>query len=178
LFVLNYYSAEIRLYEACFKISPATQPDYSTESLRFTDIIYNCFVATRSFFETLLSIPASRYFSLSIVNIGQMFHALGALYKLSIFDVAEWDKSIVRTTLNLSNILNQICICAEQAGNSFGPTEVDNIYFLGSRKFRILKSHWDAKLEQEEASGMAQAGSFDDFQAMLNLDFLDDTFRK
>lgn len=152
------------------------------ESLRPSDVIYHCFVATRSFLDMLLSVPASEYCKFSIVNVGQMFHALGALYKLSIFDVVEWDVSKVRTTLNLSSVLNQISICAEQAGNSYGPTEADNPWFFCSRKLRTLQTWWDAKLAQEadlsSSSGMAQDGTFDDFQAMINLDFLDDNFWK
>jgi hypothetical protein len=183
LFALNYYSAEIHLYEACFKMSPAAIPDYSMESLRPADIIYSCFVATRSFFEILLSVPASEYCTLSIVNIGQMFHALGALYKLSIFDVVEWwDVSKVRTTLNLSSVLNQISICGEEAGNSYGLAQADNPWFFCSRKLRTLQCWWDKKLSQEanlcSAAGLAQDGTFEDFQAMFNLDFLDDNFWK
>ena len=179
---MNYYSAEIHLYEACFKICPTTGPDYSMESFHPADVIYKCFVATRSFFDMLLSIPASEYCKFSIVNVGQMFHALGALYKLSVFEVAEWDVGKVRTTLNLSSVLNQISIRGEHAGSSYGATEADNAWFFCSRKLRTLQTWWDAKLAQEadlgSVLGMAQDGTFDDFQAMINIDFLDENFWK
>jgi len=198
---LHYYSAEIHLYEACFKMSSTTQADYSMESLRPADLVYNCFVATRSFFDLFLSLPTSDYFTLSIVNIGHMFHALGALYKLSVFDFAEWDKNEVRTTLNLSSILNQISICGEEAFRLFGGRiEANNPWLYCSRKYdpfliyiisrstsadteicrlRTLQSWWDAKLLQEaEAVGLDQDDSFVEFEAMTNLDFWDDNFWK
>lgn len=179
---MNYYSAEIHLFEVCFKMSPTTTVDYSMESLRLPDIVHCCFKATRSFFEFLLSVPATSYCTLTIVNIGQMFHALGALYKLSVFDIVDWDVGKVRRTLDLSSVLNQISVCGEAAGNSYGPTETDNPWFFCSRKLRNLQSWWNAKLAQEAdmtaVSEMTQEVPFDDLQAMINLDFLDDNFWK
>lgn len=182
LFVINYYSAEIHLYEVCFKMPPTTGIEYSMESLHRMDIIYSCFESTRLFFEAFLSVPATNYCAFTIVNIGQMFHALGALYKLSVFDVGTWDVSKVRTTLDLSSVLNQIAMGGEQAGNSWGPREADNPWFFCGRKLRTLQSWWNAKLAQEAevnaSSEMAQDGTFDDLQAMINCDFLDDNFWK
>ena len=163
-------------------MSPTTTVDYSMESLRLPDIVHCCFKATRSFFEFLLSVPATSYCTLTIVNIGQMFHALGALYKLSVFDVVDWDVSKVRRTLSLSSVLNEISLCGEAVGNSYGQTVADNPWFYCSRKLRSLQSWWDAKLAQEAdltaVSGMTQETPFDDLQAMSNLDFLDDNFWK
>lgn len=109
-----------------------------------------------------------------------MFHALGALYKLSVFDVAGWDVSRVRKTLDLSNVLNQIFVYAEAAGSMWGHTpSEESSWFFCSRKLRTLQTWWNSKLEQEAnlaaASGMAQDATFNDLQAMMNMDFLDDS---
>ena len=181
LFALSYYSAEIHLYESCFKMSPPTGADYTVDSFRLVDITHCCFLATRNFFEVLLPIPAALYCTLTAVNFGQMFHALGALYKLSIFDV-DWDARLVRNTLSLSSVLSQISLCSEQAGNSYGPNEANSPWFFLSRKLRTLQSWWNAQMAQEaeynSAFGNLQDGPFDDFHAMINLDFLNEDFWK
>jgi hypothetical protein len=165
-------------------MSPSTGFDYSMESLHLADITYNCFLSTRSFFESFLSVPAESYFAFSIVNFGQLFHAIGALYKLSFFDVAGWDVNRVRNSLDLSSVLNQISTSADQAGYLYGPkaTEADNPWFCTTQKFKTFRKRWDAKLAQEmdlsQASVMAQDMALDDLQGMINLDFLDENFWK
>ena len=173
-FAMHYYSAEIHLYKIGFKMCPDAALEYGMESLQASDILYSCFLATRSFFGVFLPIPTFEYSALSIVNIGQMFHALGTVYKLSVFDIAGWDSSNVRKTLDLSSILDQIAIKMEEAGNAYGPTEAKSPWFMCARKLRLLKSWWEATLAQELEA--AQEGLVDELQTAINFDFFNDNF--
>jgi hypothetical protein len=177
---LNYYSAEIYLYEVCFKVPPSAGIDYSMYNLRFTDIIYACFMATRSFFEVFLRIPSEDCCALTVVNIGHMFHAIAALYKLSVFNVDSWDVSNARKTLDLSNILCQLATRLEEAATAYGAMEENSPWFFCVRKLKLLKTWWDITLTREMDLSTAVEGgadgAADEFQGMMSFDFLDDSF--
>jgi len=171
---MQYYSAEIHLYEICFKMSSSDRTEYILESLRFIDLIYAYFLSTRSFFESLFSVSALDYCTLSAVNVGQMFHAIGALYKLSIFDVPEWDVKQVRKELDLSVVLDHIANKMEQAGNQYRLTEEEGPWQLCTRKMKLMIVWWEGVLAQEGAS--APVPAMPQVDPMSDFDFLNDNY--
>jgi hypothetical protein len=79
--------------------------------------------------------------------------------------------------MDLSNILNQLSSFTQAAGNSYGSAEANNPWFYTSRKLRTLQSWWEEQLVNEQrTAGMAQDAQLDNYQALLNIDFLDDNF--
>ena len=171
---MQYYSAEIHLYEICFKMSSLDRTEYNLESLRFVDLIYAYFLATRSFFELLFSVSAFDYCTLSAVNVGQMFHAIGALYKLSIFDVPEWDVKQVRKELDLSMVLDHIANKMEEAGNTYRPMEQEGPWQFCTRKLKLMIVWWEGVLAQERAPAAIPA--MPQIDPMSDFDFLDDNY--
>jgi hypothetical protein len=182
---MNYYAAEICLYEVGFKLSSTTGVvRHDLESLKLTDILYACFEATSSWFETFLSIPVAEYSTLSLINFGQLFHAIGALYKLSVFDIPEWDIAVARETLNLSNILGQFALRLEEAGDLFsGQVGVKHSpWRFCAAKLRNCKTWWDMTVAQETdtpAGGEEwPEGSNEELLPFMNFDYLDEYFWK
>ena len=150
---MNYYAAEICLYEVGFKLSTTTGVIIQDlESLRLPDILYACFQATRSWFEAYLSVPIADHCALTLIDFGQLFHAIGALYKLSVFDILEWDISTVRKTLDLSIIIDQVASRLEEAKDLYtGQTVVQSCpWTFCINKLRACKTWWDMTV----ASGM------------------------
>lgn len=182
LFSMNYYVAEICLYEVGFKLSSTTGVAHDIESLRLTDILYSCFQATRSWFEAYLSIPVAEYCTLSLINFGQFFHAIGALYKLSVFDIPEWDIAVVRETLDLSNLLGQFALRLDEAGELYsGQVGGQNSpWTYCAAKLRNCKNWWDMTVVQETdtpAEGEEwPEGSNEELLPFMDFDYLDEYF--
>jgi hypothetical protein len=177
---MNYYTAEICLYQVGFKLSStAGVVRQNLESLRITDILYACFQATRSWFESYLSIPSADYCTLSIIHFGQLFHAIGALYKLSVFDVPEWDIAKVRETLDLSSLLDQISIRLEAAENlCVGSAVMQNSpWAFCISKLRHCKAWWNMTVASEmdiSADGGNWPEGNGELLPMMNFDSLDE----
>jgi hypothetical protein len=180
---MNYYAAEIGLYEVGFKLASTTGAIYhDLESLRLTDILCACFQATRSFFDAYFSIPIADTCTLSIVTFGQIFHAIGALYKLSVFDVPEWDISVVRETLNLSNLLGQIALQLDEAEDLY-TQEVkpqNSPWKFCAAKLRNCKMWWDMTVAQESDAlpdgEVWPEGFNEDLLPFTNFESLDEYF--
>ncbi|KAE9374192.1 hypothetical protein N431DRAFT_437675 [Stipitochalara longipes BDJ] len=183
LLSMNYYAAEIGLYEVGFKLVSTTGVVYHDgESLRLSDILYACFQATRSWFDSYLSIPIADSFTLSLIAFGQLFHSIGALYKLSVFDIPEWDIAVVRETLNLSNLLGQLALRLEEAGDLYSE-EVkpqNNAWKFCAAKLRNCKIWWDKTVAQEtEAPAGVEVwpeGFNEELLPFMNFESLDDYF--
>jgi hypothetical protein len=183
LFSLNYHAAEICLYEVGFKLPSSTGVIlHDLESLRLTDILYACFQSTRAWFEVFLSIPAAEYCAFTLISYGQLFHAIGALYKLSVFDIPEWDISLVRKTLDLSALLGQLASRLEEAGNLYGgKTGVQSCpWAFCANKLRLCKAWWDMSAAPE--MGITPGGeewpegTNEELLPFVNFDSLDDYF--
>jgi hypothetical protein len=182
---MNYHSAEISLYQIGFKLSPATGVVYNDlESLKLTDILYACFQATRSLIATYLSIPITDSCILSVITYGQLFHAIGALYKLSLFEIPEWDTKVVRETLDVSNLLSQFAARLEEVGSLY--TEEATVrpqhdpWKMCAAKLRYCKTWWDMTVAQENnasAGGEVWPEGFnEEILPFLNFDSLDEYF--
>jgi len=183
MFATNYYAAEICLYEVGFKLSSTTGVVYhDLGSLRLCDILYACFQATRSWFDSYLSVSIEDSFTLNVTTFGQLFHAIGALHKLSVFDIPEWDIAMVRETLDLSNLLGQIALRVEDAGNLYSE-EVkiqNNAWKFCAAKLRNCKIWWDSTLAQETdafAGGRAWSEGFnEELLPFMNFESFDEYF--
>jgi hypothetical protein len=180
---MNYCAAEICLYEVGFKLSSTTGVvRQNLESLRITDTLYACFQATRSWFESYLSIPFADYCTLSLLHFGQLFHAIGALYKLSVFDVPEWDIATVRETLDLSSLLDQVVLRLEAAESLYaGSTVVQNSpWSFCISKLRYYKAWWDMTVAPEMDTsadvGNWPEGFNEELLPRMNFDSLDQYF--
>ena len=180
---MNYYVAEICLYEVGFKLSSTTGVVYhGLGSLRLSDILYACFQATRSWFDSFLSIPIEDLFSLTIINFGQLFHAIGALHKLSVFDIPEWDIAMVRETFDLSTLIGQVALRIEDAGNLYSK-EVraqNNAWKFCVAKLRNCKVWWDMTVAQETdalaGGGVWNDGFNEELLPFMNFESFDEYF--
>ena len=183
MFAMHYYAAEICLYEVGFKLSSTTGVVYhDLGSLRLSDILYACFQATQSWFDSFLSIPIEDSCAITVINFGQLFHAIGALYKLSVFDIPEWDISMVRDTLDLSNLIGKLSMRIEDTGNLY--SEEGKVQYSAWKfcvaKLRNCKIWWDTAVAQEAdalAGGQVwNEGLNDEMLPFMNFESFDEYF--
>jgi len=180
---MNYYAAEICLYEVGFKFPPTTGiVRRSLETLGLIDILYACFQATRSWFEAYFALPAAEYCTLSFVNFGQLFHAIGALHKLSVVEITEWDTAVVRNTLDLSSVITQLIVRLQEAEDLYtGQSKVqDSPWTYCVEKLRHCKTWWDMTVAQEKNASDVGEGWAEHIKEELlpfvNFESLDDYF--
>lgn len=145
----NYYSAEIILFEICFYMSPV-QRAYNPNTLQRIDVLYACLSATKSFFDNYLTSSSSGNIdSVSLVAAGQMVHAIAVLSKLSLFEADDWDLNYVRTTVDLSAILDNLLKRTRKNLGGYTQLEQDGGRFEAARKVEMLKIWYDTKLAAE-----------------------------
>jgi len=149
--LLHYHSTEIHLFEVGLCKLPAPV-NYTFQRL---DALYSCLLATRSYFDIVLSVPVELYFSLPIVSHATLPHALVIFSKLSLIEVDGWDLSYVRQTMNFATVLDQIASKLEEAKKVM---EIDPLATVHSdafshyaRKLRRVKGWWDAKFATDPA---------------------------
>lgn len=103
------------------------------------NILFACLSAAQSFFSSFLSIPASSYRLLSIVDWSRLIYATVIIYKLSLGSprIPEWDVQAARTTANLECYLETLCQ-RMQSISSTGPGVPE-----GADLFSIMKLIFD-----------------------------------
>ena len=160
-------------------MSSVEDMEYASQSLQQLDVLHACFKSTQAFFASFLSIPIERHYIITIGMLGQLFHAIGALYKLSQLDVPGWDVAWVRRTLDLSYVLERIAILQEAVANLYGPPSPVSPWSFCSRKMRIIKYWWDPSSIPEIDPGVQSMNAnvyWGPAPQDMDFDFLDDSF--
>jgi hypothetical protein len=160
--LLHLHNTEISLYEIALARS-AAPPSTDGPDFKRLDFLYACLRATNSWFDIFLAIPPAHYIGFSISILTQMAHCIIVLYRLSTFSHPDWDLGLVRQTLDLSTVLEQLIQKFAQirvaAGIHDDSRDENNIYCSTRRRFEAIKSWWDGRgvpvAEPRRAGGVA-----------------------
>ena len=125
LIEMNYHILNARIHEmglidrasAPVRLRTSQIPTSSAMSPRVTTL-FTCLSATKSFYETVLSLPPPAYRHLSIPLWSNLIYATFILYKLSLglIEVQEWNPQIARETAKLESYLEVLCFRLQSIG--------------------------------------------------------------
>jgi len=142
--LLYLHSTELTIYEIALSRTPlllTTSPAFPR-----LDSLYACLHATKSWFDLFLSIPAGAYIGFSTAILMQMAHCVIMPYRLSTFDDAEWDHTLVRETLDFSSVLDALVQRMVQVRGAASLLddggEENNVWCLTERRLRGVRSWW------------------------------------
>lgn len=142
--------------------------------------LYTCLRATKSWFDLFLVFSPALYVGVSFLTFTQLAHCLIALYRLSTLDDPDWDLGLVRETLDLSLVLDQVVTKMAQvklaAGLDYGSSEDSDVFSQNSRRIGSIKAWWDAKISMDLTE--RNIAAVDETVGEAATDFLDDAWLK
>ncbi|CAI7653371.1 unnamed protein product [Penicillium pancosmium] len=142
--VLLYIStAEFIIHESALKdVSPSSSPE-----LHRLESLCTCLHAAKSWFDVWITIPGEDYLGMPFTMYFQFSRALVTLYKLSTLDDPAWDKTMVRNTANILEILDRLTYGMKTCADSLNvENEEWNIFEKGMKMTQSIKQGWEPKL--------------------------------
>ncbi|TVY38952.1 Transcriptional regulator [Lachnellula occidentalis] len=185
LILMHYHAVEMYLFEIGFFMPPTALID--TPNLQRAEVLLMCHHATRAFSDLYFSIDfdSTPFINFSPVFISQIYFVMMTLSKLSLFEADDWDASNVRTTLDLSTVLDLAVTMTEAASARYDLRNDNKPWLQVTRRMRQVKVRFERLLANENrvlAAAMPDTQIQDDTTDMpmplfLNqFDLLDDRF--
>lgn len=100
---MKFHVVGMYLHEIGFQIS-----NKDDDSLLRPELLYNCLLSSKSFFDTLFSMPATTFITYTYVPWAHLIHALAVLSKLSLLEEPDWDLVQVRQTLDFAVVVDGV----------------------------------------------------------------------
>ncbi|KAH8888428.1 hypothetical protein GQ53DRAFT_843406 [Thozetella sp. PMI_491] len=116
---------------------------------RRAESLYDCLIAVKSALDHFLKIPSTDYVGISFPVFTHLARCIIILYKLSTMKDPSWDTGLVRSTIDLIPVLDQVISNLDQAGAMTGDGSEDGIFPRTSQLFMSVKSWCSAKLSDE-----------------------------
>lgn len=104
--------------------------------------------AIKTWLDAWMSVPAETYHGLPFTLFFQLSRAIMNLFKLSTLEDPGWDRSMVRNTVNILEVLDQILInmkrCADMVLEA-GDADF-SIFEKGVKMMTAIKQRWEPRL--------------------------------
>ncbi|KAJ5928257.1 hypothetical protein N7466_007213, partial [Penicillium verhagenii] len=169
--LFHLYDTELSLYEVAL-VKPLADEEFSPQRL---DHLYACLHVVKRFFDLFFTIPPAGYSSLALSYLTQVSHCLVTLFRLSTLDYPGWDKSAVRSTVDILVIAEQIATRMGQVADAVGMRSEgahgDPFSKLGMM-MQKLRSEW-AVLLPECPEVVADQSSGEPFLSSMGMSDLD-----
>ena len=122
------------------------------------NILFTCLEATKSYFESFLSLPVQHYRYISYIELGRLIFATFVLYKLCLgpSTVPEWDVHVARKTANIEIYLESLCYRLQHinVGNPKDPQKVDLFSLLKLIFENVKMTYQRLKVREEPIEGI------------------------
>ena len=141
---MELYNTELSVYEVGLSQTPDI---FIGQYNRQLECLYACLNAAKRWIDTFLEILPAQYVGFSMLTYAGLARCFMGFYSLSVFENSEWDRELVRDTMDVSVFLDvtekKFAQVKEAAGLDVGgSTDVDRFTVLAS-KIRLIKM-WDA----------------------------------
>jgi len=127
--------------------------------------------AARSWLDVFFSMEPSTSASASFFIWCQMSHVITSLYRLSVIDEPDWDRVLVRDTVDLMDVMDRLIqrfarVSADASLISDRPDGQDP-YAAVIKSIRTIKVAWEATVRQA-GSMVPQVGDIEDLDSFSN----------
>ena len=143
--LLELHTTEICIHEVGF--SQAPEPFLGQLNQRF-ERLWACLQATKSWIEVFLTIPPAQYVGFPACMYTKMARCLIGLWRLSTCEHSEWDRGLVRETLDVSQVLAQTQTSFAQVKQAArldrGGSADQDFFSIMSTRLLSVKASWDA----------------------------------
>ncbi|PYH93827.1 hypothetical protein BO71DRAFT_380628 [Aspergillus ellipticus CBS 707.79] len=136
--------------------------------------LYTCLQVVKAALDNFFKIPIAKYHGVSFPFFMQFARYIITLYQLSTLNDPSWDTAIVRSTIDILQVLDQLVSNMERARALEDERSADGLLDRSITKFRATRAWCAGKLAQD-----VDVGGFGDFatgEGEMQLDalFLDD----
>lgn len=120
---------------------------------RRLECLYSCLDTVKSALENFFTIPIGDYAGISFPLFAQLARYIVVLYKLSTLNDPTWDTSLVRSTLDILQVMDQLISNIQHARIVAGEKSAEGLLDKSARIFTAVRSWCAAKLAEKADVG-------------------------
>ena len=143
---MEVYTTETSIHEVGFSQVPDI---FGNQNHLRVECLWACLNTTKFWVEAFLTIQPADYVGFSAGVYSSMLHCIILLYRLTIFEHAEWDKSLVSDNLDVPSFLDRSASNFAQvkgaAGLDFDGSQDPDTFSTLAIKIRMMRTSWCAK---------------------------------
>ena len=149
--------------------------------LQRLDALHGCLSTAKSAMDRFFEIPVVEYPGISFPFYGYLARSIVVLFKLSILNDPVWDTGLMRSTVDVLQVMDQLISNLQQAREAAGEEAAGGHLDSTTRKFLLIRSTCAAKLAEHEQrnSTVSQTARENDLQLnslLLDYGLLDESW--
>ncbi|KAK0716266.1 hypothetical protein B0H67DRAFT_554605 [Lasiosphaeris hirsuta] len=126
----------------------------------------SCVRIARAWFDIFLAIPLPHYLNFGFCIMAHLSRIILSLYRVSTHDGLDWDRQVIRDTIDVIDILDALMVRFEgvpaQSGLVSDRPDGGDMFTLSARATRTMRAAWIPVLAPERVGALAQP-----FDAMM-----------
>lgn len=181
--LLTLYETELTVHEVGIS---GIAVIYSSPNFQKLESLHACLISIKKWFEVFLSISPALYIGFAQKTYMQLAHCTITMHRLTVLEDLEWDKALVRQTLNflpiLDHLVEKFAVVKLAAKLDDDSAEDNDIYSALSRRIASFRDLFNKRTRVETANASPVVNGTD--EPMLgaaayqnpNLSFQDDAW--
>lgn len=129
--------AELSIHEMALSKASLT---FDNPGFQRLESLCACLAAVKAWMDIFLKFPPIEYARLSFTFWVQLMRSIVVLYKLSTWDDPAWDRQIVRDTIDLVDVMEQITRNMEWLGGQIGESADDDMIVRAAKFLRCIQA--------------------------------------
>lgn len=125
----------------------------NTPGFQSLECLYACLNTVKSALDNFFKIPLAEYSGMSFPFFIQLARYIVVLYKLSTLNDPTWDTGLVRSTVDVLQVMDQLISNVQHAKATIGEKSADGPLDRSSRIFMSFRSYCAAKLAEDAGGG-------------------------
>ena len=121
-------------------------------------MMYACLTSARAWYDTFFGMPTIEVPGVSFGFFIQLSQTQTALYRLTISDDPAWDKSVLRNSADILDLLSRCIVRFEEVDHAYpqkpGGEGEETLFTKAVKIMKMLKANWEPALRQSLWGGM------------------------
>lgn len=125
----------------------------NTPGFQRLECLYACLNTVKSALDSFFKIPLAEYLGISFPFFTQLARYIVVLYKLSALNDPTWDTGLVRSTVDVLQVMDQLISNIQHAKAADGDESADGLLDRSTKIFTSVRSWCAAKLTEGAGGG-------------------------